>query len=58
MVSAGTLGEGGQGVLEGSEDLVAVLDAKVKDAIRLGWRPVGVVVTGPDGRLSQAMVRG
>jgi len=37
---------------------VAVLDAKVKDAIRLGWRPVGVVVTGPDGRLSQAMVRG
>ena len=57
MVSAGTLGEGGQGVLEGSEDLVAVLDAKVKDAIRLGWRPVGDVVTGPDGRLNQTMVR-
>ena len=58
MVSAGTRKEGGQGVSEDSEELVAVLDAKVKDAIRLGWRPVGVVVTGPDGRLSQAMVRG
>jgi len=34
-----------------------VLDAKVNDAIRLGWRPVGVVVTGPDGRLNQTMVR-
>ena len=42
---------------EDSEELVAALDAKVKDAIRLGWRPVGDAVTGPDGRLSQAMVR-
>jgi len=33
------------------------LDAKVNDAIRLGWRPVGVVVTSPDGRLNQSMVR-
>ena len=57
MVSAGTRKEGNQGVLEGSEELVAVLDAKVKDAIRLGWRPVGDVVTGPDGRLNQTMVR-
>ena len=37
--------------------LVDALDAKVKDAVRLGWRPVGDVVTGPDGRMSQAMVR-
>jgi hypothetical protein len=57
MVSAGTRKEGDQGVSEDSEELVAVLDAKVKDAIRLGWRPVGVVVTGPDGRLNQTMVR-
>ena len=58
MVSAGTRKEGDQGVSEDSEELVSVLDAKVKDAIRLGWRPVGVVVTGPDGRLNQTMVRG
>ena len=57
MVSAGTRKAGDQGVLEDSEELVAVLDAKVKDAIRLGWRPVGSVVTGPDGRLNQTMVR-
>ena len=57
MVSAGTRKEGDQGVLEDSEELVAVLDAKVKDGIRLGWRPVGSVVTGPDGRLNQTMVR-
>ena len=57
MVSAGTRKEGDQGVLEDSEELAAVLDAKVKDAIRLGWRPVGSVVTGPDGRLNQTMVR-
>ena len=57
MVSAGTRKEGDQGVLEDSEELVAVLDAKVKDAISLGWRPVGSVVTGPDGRLNQTMVR-
>ena len=57
MVSAGTRKEGDQGVLEDSEELVAALDAKVKDAIRLGWRPVGSVVTGPDGRLNQTMVR-
>ncbi len=57
MVSAGTRKEGDQGVSEDSEELVAVLDAKVKDAIRLGWRPVGDVVTGPDGRLNQTMVR-
>jgi hypothetical protein len=57
MVSAGTRKEGDQGVSENSEELVAALDAKVKDAIRLGWRAVGEVVTGPDGRLSQAMVR-
>ena len=56
-VSAGTRKEVDQGVLEDSEELVAVLDAKVKDAIRLGWRPVGSVVTGPDGRLNQTMVR-
>ena len=58
MVSAGTRKEGDQGVSEDSEELVAVLDAKVKDAIRLGWRPVGGVVTGPDGKLNQTMVRG
>ena len=57
MVTAGTREAGGQGVIEDSEELVAVLDAKVKDAIRLGWRAVGVVVTGPDGRLNQTMVR-
>ena len=57
MVSAGTRKEGDQGVSEDSEELVAVLDAKVKDAIRLGWRPVGDVVKGPDGRLNQTMVR-
>ena len=57
MVTAGTRKEGGQGLIEDSEELVAVLDAKVKDAIRLGWRPVGAVVTGPDGRLNQTMVR-
>ena len=57
MVTAGTREVGGQGVKEDSEELVAVLDAKVNDAIRLGWRPVGVVVTGPDGRLNQTMVR-
>jgi hypothetical protein len=44
-------------VKEDSVELVAMLDAKVKDAIRLGWRPVGVVVTGPDGRMNQTMVR-
>ena len=57
MVTAGTLKTGGQGVIEDSVDLVAVLDAKVNDAIRLGWRSVGGVVTGPDGRLNQTMVR-
>ena len=57
MVSAGTRKEGDQGVMEDSEELVKVLDAKVKDAIRLGWRAVGDVVTGPDGRLNQTMVR-
>ena len=56
-VTAGTLEDGGQGVIEDSEELVAVLDAQVNDAIRLGWRPVGDVVTGPDGRLNQSMVR-
>jgi hypothetical protein len=44
-------------VIEDSVELVAVLDAKVNDAIRLGWRLVGDVVTGPDGRLNQTMVR-
>jgi len=58
MVSAGTRKDGDQGVTEDSAELVAVLEAKVKDAIRLGWRPVGVVVTGPDGKLNQTMVRG
>ena len=57
MVTAGTREDGGQGVIEDSEELVAVLDAQVNDAIRLGWRPVGDVVTGPDGRLNQSMVR-
>jgi hypothetical protein len=57
MVTAGTREDGGQGVKEDSVELVAMLDAKVKDAIRLGWRPVGVVVTGPDGRMNQTMVR-
>ncbi len=56
-VTAGTREDGGQGVIEDSVELVAVLDAQVNDAIRLGWRPVGVVVTGPDGRLNQTMVR-
>ena len=57
MVTAGTREAGGQGVIEDSVELVAVLDAKVNDAIRLGWRSVGGVVTGPDGRLNQTMVR-
>ena len=56
-VTAGTREDGGQGVIEDSVELVAVLDAQVNDAIRLGWRPVGVVVTGPDGRMNQSMVR-
>ena len=56
-VTAGTREDGGQGVIEDSVQLVAVLDAQVNDAIRLGWRPVGVVVTGPDGRMNQSMVR-
>ena len=57
MVTVGTRIDGNQGVLEDSEELVDALDAKVKDAVSLGWRPVGDVVTGPDGRMSQAMVR-
>ena len=57
MVTAGTRKDGNQGVIEDREELEAALEAKVKDAIRLGWRPVGEVVTGPDGRMSQAMVR-
>ena len=57
MVTVGTRIDGNQGVLEDSEELVDALDAKVKDAVRLGWPPVGDVVTGPDGRMSQAMVR-
>ena len=57
MVSAGTRKEGDQGVMEDSEELLKALDAKVKDAVRLGWRVVGDVVTGPDGRLNQTMVR-
>ena len=56
-VTAGTREDGGQGVIEDSVELVALLAAQVQDLIRLGWRPVGVVVTGPDGRLNQAMVR-
>ena len=54
---AGTRKEGDQGVMEDSEELLKALDAKVKDAVRLGWRVVGDVVTGPDGRLNQTMVR-
>ena len=57
MVTVGTRIDGNQGVIEDSEELVAALDTKVKNAIRLGWRTVGDVVTGPDGRMSQAMVR-
>jgi hypothetical protein len=57
MVTAGTRKDGNQGVIEDREELEAALEAKVKDAIRLGWRPVGDIVTGPDGRMSQAMVR-
>ena len=57
MVTAGTRKDGSQGVMEDREELAAALEAKVKDAIRLGWRPVGEVVTGPDGRMNQAMVR-
>ena len=56
-VTAGTCEDGGQGVIEDSVELVAMLDAQVKDLIRLGWRPVGDVVTGPDGRMNQSMVR-
>ena len=56
-VTAGTLEDGGQGVIEDSVELVAVLDALVNDANRLGWRPDGDVVTGPDGRMNQSMVR-
>ena len=48
MVTVGTRIDGNQGVIEDSEELVAALDTKVKNAIRLGWRPVGDVVTGPD----------
>ena len=55
--TAGTREKGGLGVEEDSVQLVAVLDAQVKDLIRLGWRPVGDVVIGPDGRLNQSMVR-
>ena len=57
MVTAGTRIDGNQGVIGDREELEAALQAKVKDAIRLGWRPVGDVVTGPDGRMNQAMVR-
>ena len=57
MVTAGTRKDGSQGGMEDREELAAELEAKVKDAIRLGWRPVGEVVTGPDGRMNQAMVR-
>ena len=57
MVTVGTRKDGSQGVMEDREELEAALEAKVKNAIRLGWRPVGDVVTGPDGRMSQAMVR-
>ena len=56
-VTAGTPEYGGIGVEEDSVQLVAVLDAQVNDAIRLGWQPVGVVVTGPDGRMNRSMVR-
>tara|TARA_Y100000768_G_scaffold377298_1_gene350340 strand:+ start:415 stop:603 length:189 start_codon:yes stop_codon:yes gene_type:complete len=57
MVTVGTRKDGDQGVNEDREELAAELDAKVKNAIRLGWRPVGEVVTSPDGRLNQSMVR-
>ena len=57
MVTVGTRKDGSQGVMEDREELEAALEAKVKNAIRLGWRPVGDVVTGPDGRLNQTMVR-
>ena len=57
-VTAGTREEGGLGVREDSVELVAMLDAQVNHLIRLGWRPVGGVVTGPDGRLNQSMIRG
>ena len=56
-VTAGTREKGGNGVEVDSVQLVAVLDALVNDLIRLAWRPVGDVVIGPDGRLSQSMVR-
>ena len=56
-VTAGTREDGGQGVIEDSVELVALLDAQVTDAIRLGWRPGGDGVTGPDGRMNQSMVR-
>ena len=57
MVTVGTRKDGDQGVNEDREELAAELDAKVKNSIRLGWRPVGDVVTSPDGRLNQSMVR-
>tara|TARA_B100000401_G_C52357604_1_gene508743 strand:- start:228 stop:413 length:186 start_codon:yes stop_codon:yes gene_type:complete len=57
MVTVGTRKDGSQGVMEDREELEAALEAKVKNAIRLGWRPVGDVVTGPDGRMNQSMVR-
>ena len=57
MVTVGTRKDGVQGVNEDREELAAELDAKVKNSIRLGWRPVGDVVTSPDGRLNQSMVR-
>ena len=56
-ITAGTREDGGHGAIEDSVELVAMLEAQVNDAIRLGWRPVGVVVTSPDGRLNQSMVR-
>ncbi len=57
MVTVGTRKDGSQGVMEDREELEAALEDKVKNAIRLGWRPVGEVVTGPDGRMNQSMVR-
>ena len=57
MVTVGTRKDGSQGVMEDREELEAALEDKVKNAIRLGWRPVGDVVTGPDGRMNQSMVR-
>ena len=57
MVTVGTRKDGSQGVMEDREELEAALEAKVKNAIRLGWRPVGDVVTGPDDRMNQSMVR-